>query len=166
MAKYFANFEESFFNYCEGELQRVNTFFTGKPSLPNDSLFEYSLYENFLVEKLAEAQRKFVALRGELKAYYAHKDALSSNDNHVSKIPWFAELVDKEVRKKKRRYHRLHDLKLAFSEFYLSLIFLQNFQNLNFTGFRKILKKHDKVRPIFLRKSSLCVLPEFKFLED
>ena len=37
------------------------------------------------------------------------------------------------------------DLKLAFSEFYLSLILLQNYQNLNFTGFRKILKKHDKL---------------------
>lgn len=40
---------------------------------------------------------------------------------------------------------KLHDLKLAFSEFYLSLILLQNYQTLNFTGFRKILKKHDKV---------------------
>ena len=38
-----------------------------------------------------------------------------------------------------------HDLKLAYSEFYLSLILIQNYQNLNFTGFRKILKKHDKV---------------------
>jgi len=40
---------------------------------------------------------------------------------------------------------KLRDLKLAFSEFYLSLILLQNYQNLNHTGFRKILKKHDKV---------------------
>jgi hypothetical protein len=40
---------------------------------------------------------------------------------------------------------KVMDLKLAFSEFYLSLILLQNYQNLNFTGFRKILKKHDKL---------------------
>jgi len=39
---------------------------------------------------------------------------------------------------------KLQDLKLAFSEFYLSLVLLQNYQNLNYTGFRKILKKHDK----------------------
>lgn len=39
----------------------------------------------------------------------------------------------------------LQELKLAFSEFYLSLILLQNYQNLNHTGFRKILKKHDKL---------------------
>lgn len=37
------------------------------------------------------------------------------------------------------------EYKLAFSEFYLSLILLQNYQNLNHTGFRKILKKHDKL---------------------
>ena len=39
----------------------------------------------------------------------------------------------------------MHDIKLAFSEFYLSVVLLQNYQTLNFTGFRKILKKHDKV---------------------
>lgn len=36
-------------------------------------------------------------------------------------------------------------LKLAFSEFYLNLVLLQNYQQLNATGFRKILKKHDKL---------------------
>lgn len=39
----------------------------------------------------------------------------------------------------------MQEFKLAFSEFYLSLILLQNYQNLNHTGFRKILKKHDKL---------------------
>jgi SPX domain protein involved in polyphosphate accumulation len=46
---------------------------------------------------------------------------------------------------KQKQFRKEHDLKLAFSEFYLSLILLQNYQTLNFTGFRKILKKHDKV---------------------
>lgn len=40
---------------------------------------------------------------------------------------------------------KTYDLKLALSEFYLSLVLLQNYQSLNYTGFRKILKKHDKV---------------------
>lgn len=51
-----------------------------------------------------------------------------------------------------RRTQRLHStrskhrsLKTALSEFYLSLSLLQNFQQLNHTGFRKILKKHDKL---------------------
>ena len=34
---------------------------------------------------------------------------------------------------------KLQDLKLAFSEYYLSLVLLQNYQNLNFTGNFKIL---------------------------
>ncbi|THD20879.1 Xenotropic and polytropic retrovirus receptor 1 [Fasciola hepatica] len=47
--------------------------------------------------------------------------------------------------KEKKTFRKMHDLKLAFSEFYLSLVLLQNYQTLNFTGFRKILKKHDKL---------------------
>jgi len=42
-------------------------------------------------------------------------------------------------------YKSVNDIKLALSEFYLSLILLQNYQSLNFIGFCKILKKHDKV---------------------
>lgn len=36
-------------------------------------------------------------------------------------------------------------LKRALSELYLNLVLLQNFQQLNHTGFRKILKKYDKL---------------------
>lgn len=52
---------------------------------------------------------------------------------------------NRERQMKQKKFRKEHDLKLAFSEFYLSLILLQNYQTLNFTGFRKILKKHDKV---------------------
>ena len=52
------------------------------------------------------------------------------------------ELLDEKKESKKRR---LENLKLAFSEFYLALILLQNYWNLNLTGFEKILKKHDKL---------------------
>ena len=52
---------------------------------------------------------------------------------------------NKQRQLKNQKYKKEHDLKLAFSEFYLSLILLQNYQTLNNTGFRKILKKHDKV---------------------
>lgn len=45
----------------------------------------------------------------------------------------------------KRSRRKQTDLKLAFSEFYLMLILLQNYQQLNYMGFRKILKKHDKL---------------------
>jgi len=52
---------------------------------------------------------------------------------------------NRERQAKKKIFRKAYDLKLAFSEFYLALILLQNYQNLNFTGFKKILKKHDKV---------------------
>ena len=38
-----------------------------------------------------------------------------------------------------------HSLKLAMTEFYYNLVLLQNFQQLNHTGFRKVLKKQDKL---------------------
>ena len=56
-------------------------------------------------------------------------------------------LVERTREKHSQRvqYRKQTDLKLAFSEFYLMLVLLQNYQTLNFTGFRKILKKHDKL---------------------
>jgi SPX domain protein involved in polyphosphate accumulation len=56
-------------------------------------------------------------------------------------------LVERTREKQSERiqYRKRNDLKLAFSEFYLMLILLQNYQTLNYTGFRKILKKHDKL---------------------
>lgn len=90
----------------------------------------------FFIEKFAEATRKYAALKSEL--------AVSKNSNEQGE-----EKPNKLGRTLKRNNKqpvmKISDLKLAFSEFYLSLILLQNYQNLNFTGFRKILKKHDKV---------------------
>uniref|UniRef100_A0A665TL60 Xenotropic and polytropic retrovirus receptor 1a n=1 Tax=Echeneis naucrates TaxID=173247 RepID=A0A665TL60_ECHNA len=117
--KYYAKFEERFFQTCEKELLKINTFYS---------------------EKLAEAQRRFATLQNELQS--------SLDAQRESKVP-------PGLRKRKTmfhlsqeercKHHNIKDLKLAFSEFYLSLILLQNYQNLNFTGFRKILKKHDKI---------------------
>jgi len=76
----------------------------------------------FYTEKIAEAKRKFAMLRSELEGS-----------------------VFEQATRKKMQRTKVTDLKLAFSEFYLSLILLQKYQNLNFTGFRKILKKHDKM---------------------
>jgi hypothetical protein len=83
---------------------------------------ELTKINTFYAEKLAEATRKLAMLRSEMEVTEAD-----------------------QVKKKKLQRRKMMDLKLAFSEFYLSLILLQNYQNLNFTGFRKILKKHDKL---------------------
>lgn len=90
-------------------------------------------------EKLAEATRKFATLRSELSTTHDHHHGHARKKN-TTKI---ADRMNQRQRVIPPR--KLQELKLAFSEFYLSLILLQNYQNLNFTGFRKILKKHDKV---------------------
>ncbi len=50
-----------------------------------------------------------------------------------------------DERTERKQYKNTSKLKAAFSEFYLMLALLQNYQLLNFNGFRKILKKHDKL---------------------
>lgn len=112
LKRHFANFDESFFNYCDKELKKINTFYS---------------------EKLAEATRKFATLNSELKISLENvQKTQKSKPNQF-------------LAKKSLPYRKTQEFKLAFSEFYLSLILLQNYQSLNHTGFRKILKKHDKL---------------------
>lgn len=112
LKRHFANFDESFFHYCDEELKKINTFYS---------------------EKLAEATRKFATLSSELKNLLEmSQQKFKSKTSH-------------SLTRKDLPHRKVQELKLGFSEFYLSLILLQNYQNLNHTGFRKILKKHDKL---------------------
>lgn len=113
LTRYFAKFDEQFFNYCDSELAKINTFYS---------------------EKLAEATRKYAGLRSELSE--------AQNEGITEKLQRSRKNL---LQRKKKDVRKIQELKLAFSEFYLSLVLLQNYQNLNFTGFRKILKKHDKL---------------------
>ncbi|XP_047098498.1 xenotropic and polytropic retrovirus receptor 1 isoform X2 [Schistocerca piceifrons] len=115
LSRYFAKFDEQFFHYCDKELAKINTFYS---------------------EKLAEATRKYANLRSELSE--AQEDEFHGKQSFLRRGPNI-------LRKRNVPARKTQELKLAFSEFYLSLILLQNYQNLNFTGFRKILKKHDKL---------------------
>lgn len=96
---------------------------------------ELAKINTFYSEKMAEATRKYGNLRSELVE--------TLEMGHVKKQPAWKSKTP--LGKKNVPARKLQDLKLAFSEFYLGLILLQNYQNLNFTGFRKILKKHDKL---------------------
>ncbi|XP_007552758.1 xenotropic and polytropic retrovirus receptor 1 homolog isoform X2 [Poecilia formosa] len=117
--RYYAKFEERFFQNCEKELLKINTFYS---------------------EKLAEAQRRFATLQNELQSSMDAQRERNAPSGLRKRRTLF------HLRQEERsKNHNIMDLKLAFSEFYLSLILLQNYQNLNFTGFRKILKKHDKI---------------------
>ncbi|XP_076342267.1 solute carrier family 53 member 1-like [Tachypleus tridentatus] len=123
ITQYIAKFDEEFFHYCDKELAKINTFFS---------------------EKLAEATRKFGNLKTELNNSLRVSGVKSESEG--KRLTFRLKALNRETQKQVRTQTRkMHDLKLAFSEFYLSLILLQNYQNLNFTGFRKILKKHDKL---------------------
>ncbi|CAG7822159.1 unnamed protein product [Allacma fusca] len=120
--QYFAQFNEQFFHYCVKELIKINNFFN---------------------EKLSEATRKAVNLKSDLD----YLRASERKDRHGI-LKGIQKRKDKAVvffGGKKEPIRKMADLKLAYSEYYLSLILLQNYQNLNYTGFRKILKKHDKL---------------------
>ncbi|XP_015437089.1 PREDICTED: xenotropic and polytropic retrovirus receptor 1 homolog [Dufourea novaeangliae] len=93
---------------------------------------ELKKINTFYSEKLAEATRKYAALQSELKTALELQQSGGKNKGKTNVKPHLPT-------------RKLRELKLAFSEFYLSLILLQNYQNLNYTGFRKILKKHDKL---------------------
>ncbi|KAF7493666.1 Xenotropic and polytropic retrovirus receptor 1 [Sarcoptes scabiei] len=134
-------FERKFFLFCEKELQKIDSFFA---------------------EKLAEAVRKFNDLNNELDTvspdFNDHEQfnrpliySSVNDDTETHPTPENRNIINQprknsQHRKQKRKIlKKINDLKLAFSEFYLNLVLLQNYQTLNFTGFRKILKKHDKL---------------------
>ncbi|XP_019861238.1 PREDICTED: xenotropic and polytropic retrovirus receptor 1 homolog [Amphimedon queenslandica] len=70
-----------------------------------------------------------------------HESELSHQLQHL------AEQVDtfSQAHRIKNSNRKRNSLIKAFCEFYYHLSLLQNFQKLNHTGFRKILKKHDKL---------------------
>ena len=84
----------------------------------------------FYAEKLAEAQRKYATLKAELSL--SHEPEKKSSDKKLLGIGKKAK--EAIVYKDKVHPRKLQDLKLAFSEYYLSLVLLQNYQNLNYTG--------------------------------
>ncbi|XP_065075374.1 solute carrier family 53 member 1 [Ochlerotatus camptorhynchus] len=92
---------------------------------------ELKKINTFYSEKLAEATRKYAGLSAQLKNMLESQHKTKSKGHTLKRM--------------NLPYRKAQELKLAFSEFYLSLILLQNYQNLNHTGFRKILKKHDKL---------------------
>ena len=95
---------------------------------------EMSKINTFYSEKLAEATRKFSNLRTELAR---RQEVLIIRDKY-----WY---VKKKLREKNVSVRKLPEIELALSEYYLSLVLLQNYQNLNYVGFRKVLKKYDKL---------------------
>uniref|UniRef100_A0A915BJA1 Xenotropic and polytropic retrovirus receptor 1 n=1 Tax=Parascaris univalens TaxID=6257 RepID=A0A915BJA1_PARUN len=125
--QYISQMDEKFFAECEQELTKISLFFS---------------------QKIAEAQGKYHELNSELVAFKEFMD----NTEGQKAINFSANLRNRLARRRtsskhmnRERAKTAQQLKLAFSEFYLSLVLVQNYQQLNATGFRKILKKHDKL---------------------
>ncbi|KAJ8299891.1 hypothetical protein KUTeg_021410 [Tegillarca granosa] len=112
--------------------------------LMKEMLYEAQEESPSVEEKISEANRKYASLKAELETYTEHAHKPSTMSLRRRRPSGVALLFKDKEKKGMAHTRKLHDLKLAFSEFYLSLILLQNYQTLNFTGFRKILKKHDK----------------------
>ena len=107
-----------FFKSCGDELDKINKFFN---------------------KKFEEAEIKFSVLKEE---FLADERTLKINDDKIE-LKSLGDYNETKIKKRNRKY--INNFKLAFSEFYLSLILLQNYQSLNFIGFQKILKKYDEL---------------------
>ena len=99
-----------------------------------------------MIEKLAKAARKFATLESDLAALKMDTSSSASSSLRRRSIATVLKRKAAKEGSNPSPHKSSQDIKLAFSEFYLSLVLLQNYQTLNFTGFRKIMKKHDKVR--------------------
>lgn len=75
-------------------------------------------------EKLAEAQRRFATLQNELQSSLDAQRESWANGRGLRKRKTVFALSQQE----RCKHRNIKDLQLAFSEFYLSLILLQNYQ--------------------------------------
>lgn len=118
--RYFIRIDERFFAYCTKELLKINVFFG---------------------EKLSESVRRFEQLCTELNYFRKHRTIQQSEHLIIRR----RNRLHSRGKIFRSNYNDVNDLKLAFSELYLLLVLLQNYQTLNYMGFKKILTKHDKL---------------------
>ncbi|KAG5447196.1 Xenotropic and polytropic retrovirus receptor 1 [Clonorchis sinensis] len=161
--------DKEFFELCSASLIKVNSFFAEKLA---ESKRKYATLLEEL-QSFLDPERKKSGLRRSVSRKYRESISRSYaelsedqgrdgseatkfeshgiDDIHLRRRVRYSSSeqpsrkISRASHKKEKTYRRLHEFKLAFSEFYLSLVLLQNYQMLNFTGFRKILKKHDKL---------------------
>ncbi|CAF1137228.1 unnamed protein product [Rotaria sordida] len=158
--QFFLRVDEYFFQYCEKEATKINKFFAEKLA---EAINRWEAVQNEVNQLEPTRHQGLHSLKipttNTVAVDEQNDDTKSTKTNHHSVHPekntalapltWvlpehFVERT-REKQTKHIQYRKRKDLKLAFSEFYLMLVLLQNYQTLNFTGFRKILKKHDKL---------------------
>lgn len=93
---------------------------------------ELKKVNTFFAEKKAESLRHFYELSNGIRRLSRdHADQPKS--------------LGQKLFQRNRRAMLINRYKISLSELYLHMVLLQNYQVLNHTGFRKILKKYDKV---------------------
>ena len=158
LRRYYATFDEKFFVTCEKELSKINTFFSEKlaEAVRKSAALKAEL-ESYKEMARKQPWRGVAGATTTTTAADSEKGAdgnggdNNSKKRRVSTKKYFGGGGSSSKRGNEEQQQPMisrkkgKDFKLAFSEFYLSLVLLQNYQQLNFTGFRKILKKHDKL---------------------
>ncbi|OAF68644.1 hypothetical protein A3Q56_03573 [Intoshia linei] len=141
-----------FFDTCHRELEKVDSFYQERVVTIKILMDQYIGLYNFngRIKKLIEAKRRLKDLLHLLKLFLEKLEENSKpKEKKINTANIFKRLRkhtnNLKLDREKRTVLDRHHLKLAFSEYYLSLAILQDFKRLNFTGFRKILKKFDKI---------------------
>ena len=165
--EYVEEFDQSFLHFCETELLKINTFFAEKLAEATRKFSDLKAELNIttIVVAVIGGGKKSgnsvdTRMYSSVPGPETDKNILSTNSTPTSIHHQYhhQQLTQSQppprtilepnppvLLEGRKRAKKIADLKLAFSEFYLSLVLLQNYQELNFTGFRKILKKHDKL---------------------
>lgn len=116
---YLAKRDAEFFDICHQELTKVDLFYA---------------------KELADCKARLYELNEQLES---HKSATTLMEKKPSFSSIKLLLAQSEKNQTSMKASTVRSLKTAFSEFHLRLVLLQNYQQLNSVGFRKILKKHD-----------------------
>lgn len=149
----YSKFKEKFFQTIESELLKVNTFFEEQLNANNRKLRQLNTEADRTkkIQNISKSQNGYMSASKESKTEGDTNTWLYSfNRNHENKIQNESSGLNNllnlpRFKKKSLRDKTIKEIKSAFCEYYLGLILLQKYQELNFTGFRKILKKYDKI---------------------
>lgn len=135
--------EEAFFKFCADELNKINLFFNQKMAEAQTKMRDLNR-EIDVLQKIAQTKLKKSAkptqIINRIGGGIEKKQKSDEKSTLVAGGGPSSSQFEEKVQPK-----TLRELKTAYAEFYLSLVLLQNYQQLNCTGFRKILKKHDKL---------------------
>lgn len=129
--RYLLQKDEKFFKLCSEELQKINLFFHQKMAEAQMRLRDLTIQSEQLDKMSSYANLQ-------------QQDTMSTT-TATSRFRFGRNRIDDDSSAANLSPKTIRELKAAFSEFYLFIILLQNYQQLNATGFQKIVKKHDKV---------------------